>query len=192
VTSDATSTTGHWCHLEHRDAGRQLTRSRCSCGWTSEWLYSPTRAPEAGLDHSAAAKSVCSCRIAAPGTKYEHAPGTAPAPCAATAPRPGGCGLSVAAKLRGRCGVQGDGAGLVDATCSISSGPRLAFNTLATEWERSEQTGIAMLLKGMFSTFRNTTAHAPRLAWATSRSDAIDMLTLASMLHRRLDAAVVK
>jgi hypothetical protein len=28
--------------------------------------------------------------------------------------------------------------------------------------------------------------------WATSRTDALDMLTLASMLHRRLDAATVQ
>jgi uncharacterized protein (TIGR02391 family) len=99
---------------------------------------------------------------------------------------------SVADKLRRRCGIGGDGSGLVDATCSLSSGPRLAFNSLATDWERSEQTGIAMLMKGLFSTFRNTTAHAPRLVWATSRSDALDMLTLASMLHRRLDDGTVR
>ena len=30
------------------------------------------------------------------------------------------------------------------------------------------------------------------MAWATSRSDALDMLTLASMLHRRLDKADVR
>jgi hypothetical protein len=29
------------------------------------------------------------------------------------------------------------------------------------------------------------------VAWATSRRDALDMLTLASMLHRRLDKADV-
>ena len=47
-------------------------------------------------------------------------------------------------------------------------------------------------MKGLFSTFRNPAAHAPRVAWATSRSDALDMLTLASMLHRRLDQAEVR
>jgi hypothetical protein len=41
-------------------------------------------------------------------------------------------------------------------------------------------------MNGMFSTFRNPAAHAPKVAWATSRSDALDMLTLASMLHRCL------
>ena len=99
---------------------------------------------------------------------------------------------SVADKLRTLAGVTGDGSPLVDATCALSCGPKIAFNTLATEWERSEQTGIATLMKGLFSTFRNPAAHAPRVAWATSRTDALDMLTLASMLHRRLDNATVR
>lgn len=99
---------------------------------------------------------------------------------------------SVAEKLRVRSGLQGDGAPLVDAACSLSSGPIVLFNDLATEWERSEQIGLATLLKGLFSTFRNPTAHAPRVLWATSRGEALDMLTLASMLHRRLDAATVR
>lgn len=98
---------------------------------------------------------------------------------------------SVAHKLRTLTGETGDGATLVDATCSRKSGPRIAFNDLATEWEQSEQIGLATLMKGLFSTFRNPTAHAPKVLWATSRADALDMLTLASMLHRRLDAARV-
>lgn len=99
---------------------------------------------------------------------------------------------SVADKLRTVTGATGDGSPLVDATCSLSSGPRVVFNSLATEWERSEQTGIATLLKGLFSTFRNPTAHAPKVVWAVSRQDALDMLTLTSMLHRRLDSAAVR
>ena len=99
---------------------------------------------------------------------------------------------SVAEKLRDRSGLQGDGAGLVDAACGLSTGPRVAFNALNTEWDRSEHTGIATLMKGMFGTFRNPTAHAPRIAWARSRAEALDMLTLASMLHRRLDGASVR
>jgi len=47
--------------------------------------------------------------------------------------------------------------------------PQVRFNALATEWERSEQTGIATLMKGLFNTFRNPAAHAPRVAWATSQ-----------------------
>ena len=99
---------------------------------------------------------------------------------------------SVAQKLRELSGEQGDGAGLVDATCSIASGPVIAFNALSTEWERSEQTGLATLMKGLFGSFRNPSAHAPKVHWATSPTDALDMMTLASMLHRRLDAATVQ
>jgi uncharacterized protein (TIGR02391 family) len=98
---------------------------------------------------------------------------------------------SVAQKLRDLSGLTGDGAGLVDASCSLSSGPIVAFNALSNEWERSEQTGLAMLLKGLFGTFRNPSAHAPKVLWATSRAEALDMLTLASMLHRRLDEASI-
>jgi uncharacterized protein (TIGR02391 family) len=99
---------------------------------------------------------------------------------------------SVADKLRNLTGVTGDGSPLVDALCFPAASPRVRFNSLATEWERSEQAGIATLMKGLFSTFRNPAAHAPKLSWATSRSDALDMLTLASMLHRRLDEADVR
>jgi uncharacterized protein (TIGR02391 family) len=99
---------------------------------------------------------------------------------------------SVADKLRTLTGMSGDGSRLVDALCFPAASPRVRFNSLVTEWERSEHTGIAFLMKGLFSTFRNPAAHAPKVAWATSRSDALDMLTLASMLHRRLDKADVR
>jgi uncharacterized protein (TIGR02391 family) len=46
------------------------------------------------------------------------------------------------------------------------------------------------LMKGFFGTFRNPTAHAPRIAWKITEQDALDMMTVASLLHRRLDDAV--
>lgn len=97
---------------------------------------------------------------------------------------------SVADKIRGRTGLTGDGASIVDAAFGLSRGtPMLAFNALNTEWERSEHTGLAMLCKGLFSTFRNPTAHAPKVRWAVERREAMDLLTIASMLHRRIDDA---
>jgi len=99
---------------------------------------------------------------------------------------------SVAQRLRDLTGQAGDGSGLVDATCSMASGPIVAFNDLSTGWERSEQTGLATLLKGLFSTYRNPAAHTPKVLWATSREEALDMMSLASMLHRRLDKATVR
>lgn len=97
---------------------------------------------------------------------------------------------SVAEKLRLLSGLDGDGVALIDAACSGKPVPIIAFNALATEWERSEQSGLATLMKGLFGTFRNPTAHAPKVLWATDEHEALDMMTLASMLHRRLDSAV--
>jgi uncharacterized protein (TIGR02391 family) len=98
---------------------------------------------------------------------------------------------SVADKLREKTGLTGDGSQLVEEALGTARGvPRLAFNTLRTEWERSEHTGLANLLKGMFGAFRNTTAHAPKIKWKVDEQDALDLLSLASLLHRRLDAAV--
>ncbi len=97
---------------------------------------------------------------------------------------------SVADKIRARTGLSGDGAAIVDTAFGLGRGaPMLAFNDLSTEWERSEHTGLATLCKGLFSTFRNPTAHAPKVRWAVKREEALDLLTLASMLHRRIDSA---
>jgi uncharacterized protein (TIGR02391 family) len=71
-----------------------------------------------------------------------------------------------------------------------SSTPVLAFNTLQTPTERSEHTGLMNLIKGLFGTFRNTTAHAPKITWVINKQDALDMLSMASLLHRRLDQCV--
>lgn len=98
---------------------------------------------------------------------------------------------SVADKIRQQAGLTSDGAELVDQAFGRGTGiPRLAFNTLQTETERSEHTGLMNLLKGMFGTFRNVTAHAPKITWRITEQDALDLLTLASLLHRRLDSTV--
>jgi len=78
---------------------------------------------------------------------------------------------------------------LVDEAFGGSS-PLLAFNTLRTETERSEHKGLMNLLKGLFGTFRNTLAHAPKIKWNINEQDAIDMLTFTSYLHRKLDSCV--
>ena len=98
---------------------------------------------------------------------------------------------SVADKIRQRTGLQGDGATLVDAAFGKgpSGHPLLAFNSLQTDTERSEHTGLMNLMKGALGTFRNPTAHAPKISWAVTERDALEALTLLSMLHRRLDGA---
>ena len=97
---------------------------------------------------------------------------------------------SVAEKLRNTTGLKDDGATLVDRALG-GNPPMLAINQLRTESQLSEQRGFANLVKGMFGMFRNTTAHAPKVSWEMSKGDAEDLLTLASLVHRRLDAAIM-
>jgi uncharacterized protein (TIGR02391 family) len=99
---------------------------------------------------------------------------------------------SVADKIRQKSGLLCDGAALVEEAFGYNNAslPLLAFNTMLTESERSEHKGLMHLLRGMFATFRNVAAHEPKIKWAISEQDALDLLSLASFLHRRLDKAV--
>lgn len=98
---------------------------------------------------------------------------------------------SVAEKIRQRSGLNSDGADLIDQAFSFKSAiPCLALNSLQTESEQSEQKGFMNLLKGLFGTFRNTTAHAPKITWKMEEQDALDILSLVSLVHRRLDLAI--
>ncbi len=99
---------------------------------------------------------------------------------------------SLAQKIRDKTGFTSDGSDLVDEAFGIGKKayPVLAFNALSADSERSEHKGLMNLMKGFFGTFRNPTAHAPRIAWQITEQDALDMMTIASLLHRRLDEAV--
>jgi uncharacterized protein (TIGR02391 family) len=98
---------------------------------------------------------------------------------------------SVADKIRQKANLTSDGSKLVDDAFGKASGlPLLAFNSLQTESEQSEHAGLMNLVKGLFGAFRNITAHEPKIKWSIPEQDALDMLSLASFLHRRLDQAV--
>ncbi|TWB42589.1 TIGR02391 family protein [Nitrospirillum pindoramense] len=97
---------------------------------------------------------------------------------------------SIADKLRRRTGLTDDGGLLVDHALT-GDPPMLAINALSNESEKSEQKGFANLVKGTFGMFRNTTAHAARIHWSMTKADAEDLLSLASLIHRRLDSATM-
>lgn len=100
---------------------------------------------------------------------------------------------SVAQKMRNRTGSGLDGTALVEETLSIRDGrtPLLAWNRLATETDRSQHRGIALLISGTFSYFRNLPAHVPKVGFRhVSEDEALEILTIISFLHRRLDEAV--
>ncbi len=95
-------------------------------------------------------------------------------------------------RLRDVSGERGDGAKLVDAVLSLgkTGQPLLAINSLRTDTERDEQTGLANLVKGLFGLYRNPVAHDPRLSRAVTDDELLELLTTLSMVHRRLDSAV--
>ncbi len=99
---------------------------------------------------------------------------------------------SVADKIREKSELTLDGSALIDKAFALGKlkTPKLAFNTLQTETEESEHKGFVHLAKGLFGMFRNTTAHAPKIKWKIEEKDALDCLSLASMLHRKLDKCV--
>lgn len=98
---------------------------------------------------------------------------------------------SILDRLRDLSGQTGDGAALVDATLALgqTGTPRLAINSLATQTEKDEQSGLANLAKGMVGLYRNPTAHDPRLNRSISEDELLEVLDLVSMVHRRLDEA---
>lgn len=93
---------------------------------------------------------------------------------------------SIAETIRQRTGLTEDGAELVEKAFSIKN-PLIRINNLSSETEESEHKGFANLIKGVFGMFRNTTAHSPRIIWEINESDALDILSTISLIHRRLN-----
>jgi len=95
---------------------------------------------------------------------------------------------SVLEKVRSKTGLTDDGTTLIDRALG-GGAPRIVINAFISESERSEQRGFANLLRGIVGMFRNPTAHAPRIHWSMTKDDAEDLLSLVSLVHRRLDAS---
>ena len=95
----------------------------------------------------------------------------------------------IAETIRTITGLTSDGATLIDEAFG-GDNPRIKINRFQTDTEQSEQRGFVNLAKGLFGTFRNPTAHAPKIIWQMSEDDALDLFTLASYALRRIDNRV--
>lgn len=93
---------------------------------------------------------------------------------------------SVLGKIRGMTGLTDDGNLLIDRALT-GDPPMLAINGLSDDSEKSEHKGFVHLVRGTVGMFRNPTAHAARIHWPMQRADAEDLLSLVSLIHRRLD-----
>jgi len=100
----------------------------------------------------------------------------------------------IAERLRQMSRSTLDGSDLVDHCFGTKSPPPvIRINDFITETDLSEHKGFANLLKGVFGTFRNPPAHTPRatVGWAIPEPDALDLFSMLSFMHRRLDNAAV-
>jgi uncharacterized protein (TIGR02391 family) len=98
---------------------------------------------------------------------------------------------SLAEEIRRKTGLDADGTTLVGEAFDFKKGtlPRLAWNSLETTTDRSEHIGLTHLCRGVVSAFRNPTAHEPKMSWEVSEPEALDVCSLVSLLHRRLESA---
>lgn len=94
-------------------------------------------------------------------------------------------------RLRTMGGHDEDGPRLVESILE-GSDPVVLLNDRANQSQRDEQRGVALLIKGLFAAFRNPQAHEPRIVWTMSEQDALDVLGTLSMIHRRLDRAMLR
>jgi uncharacterized protein (TIGR02391 family) len=95
----------------------------------------------------------------------------------------------IAERIRSISGLTTDGAELVNTAFSVKT-PILAINPLKTETEISEQKGFSNILVGLFGAIRNPTAHAPKIMWPMSEQDALDIFSIVSFVHRKLDGTI--
>jgi uncharacterized protein (TIGR02391 family) len=98
---------------------------------------------------------------------------------------------SLADEIRQKAGLDADGTTLIGEAFDFEKGslPRLAWNSLETITDRSEHTGLTHLCRGVVGAFRNPTAHEPKISWEISETEALDVCSLVSLLHRRLEGA---
>lgn len=96
---------------------------------------------------------------------------------------------SITSRVRKISSLSGDGANLIDnAFLSIKGAdPIIKINAYDTETKKGEQNGFASLLKGLYGTFRNPLGHEAKIEWEMSEEDALDIMSLVSLIHRKLD-----
>lgn len=96
----------------------------------------------------------------------------------------------LAERMREMTSLDLDGHDLVSAALE-GKDPALQLNSRQTDTERNEQRGIAHLMRGAFSAFRNPVGHEPKVLWHIPEQDALDLLSTLSLIHRRLDNATL-
>lgn len=90
------------------------------------------------------------------------------------------------ARIRALSLINADGIELVQY---VFNHPVLVINAYQSKQEKDEQKGFEAILEGICKMFRNPEAHQPKIEWPVSEQDALEILSLISYCHRRLDNA---
>jgi uncharacterized protein (TIGR02391 family) len=96
---------------------------------------------------------------------------------------------SLSEKVRNRTGLLEDGTALFDKVFSVNN-PILAINSLRTSSEKNQQNGLREMLNGITHMVRNVNAHELKIKWVSYETDAIDILTIISFLHKQIDECI--
>lgn len=98
---------------------------------------------------------------------------------------------SITSRIRTISKLSGDGAELIENAFSSIKGvePVVKINAYDSETKIGEQRGFVNLLKGLYGTFRNPLGHEAKIEWEISEEDALDIMSLVSLVHRKLDKA---
>lgn len=91
-------------------------------------------------------------------------------------------------RIRDISGSSLDGNQLIENIFS-SHNPVIIINNFQSPSEEDEHKGFCNLLKGLCGMFRNPEAHVPKTTWEVKEQDALEILSIISYCHRRLDNA---
>lgn len=95
---------------------------------------------------------------------------------------------SIADRLRTITHIQEDGQKLVDKVFSVNLA-LVQINDLITETDRNEHNGLANIIRGLFGMIRNPTAHTPKIKFVIEEDEALEIMTIVSFVHKKLDQA---
>lgn len=103
---------------------------------------------------------------------------------------------SITVKVRKKSGLDNDGVRLIESSFALENRdgkphkPVLCINDLSTKSLKGEQRGFVSLVSGLYGTIRNPLAHEAKIEWqGMDEQDAIDILTMISFVHRKIDKA---
>lgn len=93
-------------------------------------------------------------------------------------------------RIKEMSGLDIDGVNLINTVFSEKA-PYLAINSLRSQSEKDEHNGFRYLILGVQTMFRNPISHEAKINWEISGQDGLDILTTVSLIHRKLDQAVL-